>query len=74
MARRIVSLLQSLSWPRSSAELPGRLEVGLLVAHLIAPPSLAAPASVPVLETFDGRTVSAQDVDEKDRRSLQQWV
>jgi hypothetical protein len=54
----------------SSAELLGGLEVGLLVAHLISPPGLAAPASVSVLEALDGRAVSAQRVDSEDRRPV----
>jgi hypothetical protein len=32
----------------------------LLVAHLISPPGLAAPAGIAVLETLDGRAASAQ--------------
>src|SRR5207248_1660099 len=59
---------------RSSPELLGGLEVRLLFAHLVSPPGLAAPARVAVLEALDRRAVSAQGVDEEDRRRLQQWV
>src|SRR3984893_4776921 len=70
-ARRIVRLPSLVG---SSAQLLGGLEVGLLGAHLVSPPGLAAPAGVAVLETRNGLAVPAQRVDEEDRRSLQQRV